>query len=66
MKDYISVPENGLLVNSPLDVDEVASMINDVKEKKLSSSSLQNIKKFDHSNVDKLMQQIYLKEFWDK
>lgn len=64
MKDYIDTPENGLLVNSPVDVEEVASAIQNVKGKKLKSSSLETIRKFDHSNVDKLMKKIYLKEFF--
>lgn len=64
MKDYISSPENGLLVNSPIDIDEVANVIKNVKEKRLKCSSIEDIKGFDHSNVDKMMQQIYLKEFF--
>lgn len=64
MKDYINSPENGLLVNSPIDIDEVATVIKNVKEKRLRCSSIEDIKGFDHSNVDKMMQQIYLKEFF--
>lgn len=64
MKDYISSPENGLLVNSPIDIDEIASAIRNVKGKKLKASSLEKIRKFDHSNIDKLMRQIYLREFF--
>lgn len=66
MKDYISSPENGLLVNSPIDIDEVARAIKNTKKKELRKFSLEAIKKFDHLNVDKIMRQIYLKEFWDK
>ena len=64
MKDYISVPQNGLLVDSPLNSKEVAKAIEKTKNSQLRVTSYSIIKKFDHSYVDKLMRKIYLKEFF--
>lgn len=62
MKDYIDVPQNGLLVNDPMNVKEVAKNILRVKENHLKVS-VSNVKKFGHKNVDKEMKKIYIKEF---
>ena len=66
MKDYINVPQNGLLVDSPMNLKEIIAAIEKVRKNKLRVVSNSDISKFDHSHVDKLMRQIYLKEFFSE
>lgn len=66
MKDYINVPKTGLLIKSPDNVNEVANSILKVMKNRLEISDDPLVDKFDHTNVDKLMKKIYLKEFLDK
>lgn len=62
IKDYVNVPQSGLLVDNPMDIKELASQISKVKDSRLKASS-SNIEKFSHKNVDQRMKRIYIKEF---
>lgn len=66
MKDYISEPQNGILIDSPTNIGELSMAIKEAKDKKLKVTAYSKIKKFSHNHVDNLMKQIYLKEFFDE
>lgn len=63
MSDYVTSDRIGMLVKSPLDVDEVAACIKKAMDNSLRVTDFRSIRKFDHSNVDQLMRKIYKKEF---
>lgn len=65
MKDYITSEHVGLLVNDPMDVGELSNAINKVIDGKyrVDDVGLKSIEKFDSENVNKLMEDIYSKEF---
>lgn len=64
MKDYITSDKIGLLVDSPTNVDEVASMIYKALKGSRRISDKSILKKFSYTNVDKKMKFIYKKEFF--
>lgn len=66
MKDYIKVPENGLLVRTPDDVSELVKNIMAVKVQRRKVQSIDAIKQFDHHNVDKIMKRIYCQQFMEE
>ena len=63
MKDYISNEEVGLLVNNPLDVDELVEKIRVAKHNYKRIPIGQIPLEFDHSYVDNIMLNIYKREF---
>ena len=66
MKDYINVPQNGLLVKHPNSINEIADDILEIKNRQLKVIKDSSVEKFDHSNVDNIMKKIYIKEFFGK
>ena len=63
MKDYISNEEVGMLVNNPLDVDELVEKIKVAKHNYDQIPIGQIPLEFDHSYVDNIMLNIYKREF---
>ncbi len=64
MKDYISTPDLGLLLKSPTNINDLAKTIKTVKNQQLHAKRSSKIDKFDHTNIDKIMKEIYIKEFF--
>lgn len=63
IKDYVSEPNNGILIKNPLDTDEVSNAIKQViKNRPITNASEGSLMKFDKSNVDRLMKEIYIRE----
>lgn len=63
IKDYIFNRNMGLLINAPKNINEVLKAIDYVyKNKIIAKSDYRSLAKFDISNVDKLMKDIYQKE----
>ena len=63
VKDYVINNRMGILINNPLDVNEVANVISRVKNKHIvAEPDREYLLKFDQSNVDLLMKKIYQKE----
>ena len=63
VKDYVINNRMGILINNPLDVNEVANVISRVKNKHIvAEPDRECLLKFDQSNVDLLMKKIYQKE----
>ncbi len=63
MADYIVNNDIGILIDDPVNVQEVSDAINISMHRKHNKKSLEFLKKFDYSFVDKTMQDIYRKEF---
>ncbi|OYS59290.1 glycosyltransferase [Limosilactobacillus reuteri] len=63
MKDYILNKDIGLLVKSPTDSNELAKKIQIAMNEKREVKLNEQIQKFSQENVDKLMTNIYKKEF---
>lgn len=63
MKDYIRVPETGLLMDNPSNVKNLVKLISSVRETTPRIYSISYIKKFGYCNVDECMKKIYMKEF---
>lgn len=51
------------MIDDPVNVQEVSDAINISMHRKHNKKSLEFLKKFDYSFVDKTMQDIYRKEF---
>lgn len=66
MKDYIDVPRTGLLIKSPNNITEIAEKIAKVINRRLKIKNDPLVDRFDYSNVDRLMKEIYIKEFFAK
>ncbi|MFR0608665.1 glycosyltransferase [Limosilactobacillus balticus] len=64
MKDYILNNDIGLLVKSPTDSNELAQKIQLAMNSKRKAKLNKQIQKFSQKNVDKLMTNIYKKEFF--
>lgn len=63
MKDYILNENIGLLINSPTDYNTLARKIKIAMEEKRKVKSTKLVKKFSQKNIDKIMTNIYKKEF---
>lgn len=63
IKDYVSEPNNGILIENPLDTDEVSNVIKQIiKNRPITDANEERLMKFDKSNVDRLMKEIYIRE----
>ena len=63
MKDYILNKNIGLLIKSPTDSNELSKKIQVAMNEKREVKLNKQIQKFNQENVDKLMTNIYKKEF---
>lgn len=65
MRDYITSPKVGLLIDSPTNVKELAQKILIAYKEKRVVTDFKIIKKYEHFSVDKEMKEIYKKEFFE-
>lgn len=63
MKDYVTNPNIGVLIDSPTDTAEIAAEIKKAMADQRRVTDFDSLIKFDHSNVDQQMTAIYRKEF---
>lgn len=62
-KDYVTTDEIGIKISNPLNVDEVSLAIKKVMQEHIvAKPDYKSLSKFDVSNVDRLMEEIYRKE----
>lgn len=62
-RDYIANEQMGKFITNPLDIQEIASSISEIKKKHIvAKPDKRELLKFDKNNVDKLMKEIYKKE----
>lgn len=66
MKDYILNDNIGLLVKSPNNFNEIANAIKKAMTEKLTVTDIKSVYKFRQKNVDRIMEDIYKKEFFNK